>query len=106
MTEKNQAQQPLRLDQRLAQEINQVLKSLLDKFPELKAAAIVLDYEMEDPGSLPSSQWLPRRPMKATEVIRFCQRVDTLSYMLRRKHDEAVERYAENMKGEVENGEE
>lgn len=106
MTEKNQAQQPLRLDQRLAQEINQLLKSLLDEFPELRTAAIVLDYEMDDPGSLPSSQWLPRRPLEATEVLRFCQRVDTLSYMLRRKHDEAVARHVdEYKKGEVKDGE-
>lgn len=81
---------PTRLDQRLTEETQNACQALLNTFPELRSVAIVLDYDMNDAGSLPAGTWIPRRALRPNEALKAIQAVDRISFQLRQQHDHAV----------------
>lgn len=80
--------------QRIDQRINEVItthgKTILSEFPELRGIVIVLDYDMDDKGSLPSGAWLNNRSLNVKEVLETCRQVDEFCSEMKRIHDSAV----------------
>lgn len=79
----------LRLDQRLTEEAQKHIKSLLDDFPELRSVAVVYDYDLQDSGSLPAGTWLPARKLHPIEYLAASQACDKVSFSLRHEYDRA-----------------
>jgi len=81
-----------RLDQKLKTESEEFIQRLLDEFPDLRAVAVVFDYELSNLAGLPPGVWMPRRPLRPSEALVICKQIDTLSAFIRRQHDEAATR--------------
>jgi len=92
-----------RLDQRLTEEAQEHIKSLLAEFPELRSVAIVYDYEMPDAGSLPVGTWLPARKLNPIEYLSVGQACDRLSFSLRYEYDKAQAEFHRQLSEKVDN---
>ena len=78
-----------RLDQRLTEEAQRLIQSLLEQFPELRSVALAYDYDMRNPGSLPAGSFLPRRDLQPGEYLSACQALDRVAMSLRVQFDKA-----------------
>lgn len=90
---------PKRFDERLTQEANNAIRTLLANYPELAAVAIVFAYDFQDAGSLPGSV-IEFSDGKADTgaILRMCAALDTAGLTLRREHDRAVEIFSNQLK--------
>lgn len=95
-----------RIDQRLQQEAQLALEGILGSFPELRAAILILDYDLLDPGSLPAGVWLPARNLKSDEVLRLCKQIDKVGHNMRAQHDGAVSKHIIDANDRVKRAEE
>lgn len=97
--------EPRRLDQELTEETQIILKGLLDRFPDLRTVALVLDYHLADAGSLPAGTWLPSRNLTTSEVLDMCRAVDKVGFSIRQQHGIAAMRHIQEVEQRAVNAE-